>query len=83
MGGDFLPSECGYKSAGFTDKSVAEVLVGKHLTDRKLHYSTLEAYEETPVFIHINMTEDVVELVVRKRLGTPGTFGMVSEDSQW
>ena len=54
------------------DKTVLEVLAGKHPPERKIHCSTLEAYEETPIFILIDITEDVVKLVTQKLLGSQG-----------
>ena len=60
-------------SIAFTYKTVAEVLVGKHLPKRKPHCYTLEAYEETPFLIPMDMTEDVVELVAQKLMGVTGS----------
>ena len=39
----------------------------------------LEAYEERPVFIPVNITKDAVESVVRKLLGSAGPDGTESE----
>ena len=36
-------------SRGFTEKTVAEVLAGKHPPERQPRSYTLEAYKETPV----------------------------------
>ena len=41
-----------------------------------------EVYEETPVFILMDITEDVVESVVHKLLGGSGLSGMDSEALQ-
>ena len=49
---------------------------------RKNYSSTLEAYEETPVFIPVVMTEDVVESVARKLPGSAGLGGTYSETLQ-
>ena len=56
-------------------ETVAEVLVGKYLTERKPHSYKLEAYKEKPVFIPMNIKEDVVESVARKLLGSTGPSG--------
>ena len=44
--------------------------------------ATLETYEETPIFIPVNVTEEDVESVVRKRLGRSGPGGTDSEALQ-
>ena len=46
---------------------------------RKPHCSTLEAHKETPVFILVDMTEDVVELVALKLLESTRPSGTKSE----
>ena len=37
---------------------------------QKKNCSTLEVYNKTPIFIFVDITEDVVELVALKRLGS-------------
>ena len=49
-----------------------KVLAGKHLVERKPHCYTLEAHEETPVFITVDIAEDGVDSVVYKLLGITG-----------
>ena len=39
----------------------------------------LEMYEETPIFIPVDITEMDVELIARKRLGSSGPGGTDSE----
>ena len=39
-------------------------------------------YEETPIFIPVDITEDVIKLVAHKRLGGAGPSGMESEALQ-
>ena len=41
-----LPGNRATGRIGFTDKTVVEVLVGKHPPERKLHCSMLELYEK-------------------------------------
>ena len=54
----------------------------KHPYERKSHCSTLEAYEETPVFIPMGITEGVVKLVAREFWGSAGLGGTDSEALQ-
>ena len=77
-----LPDKQASNSTGFTDKNAAEVLSRKHPPERKPHFSTLEAHKEMPVFSSMDMTEDVVKSVVRKRLGSTKHGGMDSESLQ-
>ena len=51
MGEVLLPNKWVSDSMVFTKKNVAEVLAGKNIAERKPHFSTLEVYKETPVFI--------------------------------
>ena len=44
----------------------------KHPSDRKPHSSTLEVYEETPVFIPVDIKEDVFKSVTQKLSGRAG-----------
>ena len=44
--------------------------------------STLEVYEETTIFIPVDITENVVKLVTRKLLGGSGPGGTDSENLQ-
>ena len=77
--GSFLPNKCSTDSMGFTDETSAEVLAVKHLANRKLHSSTLGVYEKMPVFVPVDIAEDVVELVARKLSGSAGPGGTDSE----
>ena len=40
---------------GITDKTVAGIMAGEHPPERKTHFFTLEAYEETPIYILVVM----------------------------
>ena len=42
----------------------------------------LEAYDETPISIPVDIAEDVVKLVARKLMGSLGDRGMDSEAIQ-
>ena len=59
-----------------------EVLVGKHIPKRKNYCYALEAYEETPVFIPMDMMEDVVKSVAQKLSASAGPSGTYSEALQ-
>ena len=65
--------------AGIINETVASVLVGKHQHKTIPFYSTLETYEETPIFIPVDITEDAVEMVTRKCSGSSGPGGRDSE----
>ena len=67
-----LPNERTTVITGFTEKTVAEVLAGKHPAEMKPLCYMMEAYKETPVFVTIDITEDVFELVARKISGSAG-----------
>ena len=43
-----------------------------HMLKRKPHFSTLEAYEEMPHFIPVDITKNALKLVVREILGSAG-----------
>ena len=64
---------------GISNETVASILAWKHLHEKILAYSTLEAYEKNAYFIPVDITEDVVELVARKLLGSLGPGGTDSE----
>ena len=54
----------------------------KHPPERKTHCSTLEAYKETPIFILVDIMEDVSESATRKLSGITWTDGTYSEALQ-
>ena len=60
MGGVLRPGDRATDSTVFTDNNAAEVMTGKYQPKRKPHCYTLEAYKETPIFIPLDITEDVV-----------------------
>ena len=53
------------------------------MPERKPHFSTLESYEEMPIFIPVDIMDDMVKLVVRKLSGSAGIGGMDSEALQF
>ena len=52
------------------------------MSERKPHCSTLEAYEETSIFIPVDITEDVVESIVWNCSGSSWNVGMDLEALQ-
>ena len=62
------------------DKTFEGVLAEKYLPKRKPHFSKLGGYEETPVFVLVDMAEDVDNSVVQKCLGGAEPSGTDLED---
>ena len=79
QGWGLLPDELESDSMGFTYKTVMEILDRKHPASRKLHCYMLEAYEKTSVFNLMDITKNLVKLVVWKLLGSAGPSGTDSE----
>ena len=50
---------------GLTYETIADLLVGKYSPEKENHISTLRAYEETPIFIPVDISEDLVKLVAQ------------------
>ena len=73
------PDELGEGWAGPINKTVASVLEGKNLHEKCLPCATLEMYNEPPIFIPVNITEDTVKSVMQKLLEAPGPGGTDSE----
>ena len=57
---------------GTINKTVTSILEGKRMRKQIPSCDTLETYEETPIFIPVDITEEAVELVARKLLGISG-----------
>ena len=70
-----LPKELANNTMVITEETVDTILSKKASTRGKYHCSTLEVYNETHIFIHVDITEGVVKLVARKLLGisVPGS----------
>ena len=73
------PDELGEGWAGPINKNVASVLEGNHLHKTFLSCATLEMYNEPPIFVPVNITEDTVKSVAQKLLEAPGPGGTGSE----
>ena len=54
----------------------------ENIRTKKFHHSTLETYNETPIFIPVDIAEDVFELVEGKLSGSLGPGGTDSESLQ-
>ena len=74
----FLPEYQKTNKTSFMDKTVARVLVEKHLPEIKPNCSTLEAYEEMLFFIMVDIPYDMVKLVAWKVSGSVGLSGMLT-----
>ena len=59
---DGLAKNC----TGAINETVALPLELKHLSQNILYCATLYTYEETPIFIPVDITEEAVESVARK-----------------
>ena len=66
---------------GLTYETIADLLVGKYSPEKENHISTLRAYEETPIFIPVDISEDLLSWS-RKLLESAGPGGMDSEPLQ-
>ena len=64
------------------NKTVASVLEGGNSSETIPSCVTLETYKETHIFIPVDITEEVIELVARKLLGGSGLGGTGSESLQ-
>ena len=78
-GGVLQPGKLAADSTDGINDTVVSVLEGKHPNKTILSCATLETYEETPIFIPVDITEEAVESEARKLLGSSGPGG---KDSQ-
>ena len=76
------PDELAEDCMGAINETVASVLEGKHPREKNLSCSTLETYEETPIFIFVDIAEEAVESVARKLSGSSGPGDTDSEALQ-
>ena len=67
---------------GVINKTVVSVWEVKHTSETIPSCDTLETYEDTPIFIPVNITEESVELVARKLSGSFRPGGTDSEALQ-
>ena len=81
-GGVLQTDELAVDHTGMINETVALVFEGKHPSKIIPSCATLETYEETPIFIPVNITEEAVESVAQKLLGSSVPGGPDSEALQ-
>ena len=67
---------------GTINESVTLVLEGRPPSEKIPSCVTLESYEETPIFIPVDIIEESVEFVAHKILGSYGPGGTDSKELQ-
>ena len=80
--GVFQPEKLAEDCTGTINKTVTSVLEGKHPSETIFSCVTLETYEETPIFIPVDITEEAVESVAQTLLGISGPGGTYSDALQ-
>ena len=78
QGRGLQPDELALDRTGIINKTVASVLAGKYPHGKISSCSMFDTYDETPIFIILYITEDVVESVARKLSGSSGPEGTYS-----
>ena len=81
-GGVLQPDELTEDRTGTINETVALGLEGKYPSEAILSCATLETYEETPIFIPVDITGEAVEPVARKLSGVYGPGGTDSKALQ-
>ena len=66
---------------GVTEENFEMIMAGKHSPEKKC-CSLSELYDETPIFILVDIAEDVVELVAQELSRSLGPGGMDMEALQ-
>ena len=72
LGGVLQPNGMVLDKPGIMEETVATVLVGKNLHRPPPPCSTLVLYDKMPIFIPMEITEDVVKSVAQKLSGSWG-----------
>ena len=75
MRGGGQPDELAEDHKGTINETVASVLEVKHPCQNIPSCAMLKTYEEAPIFIPINITEEAVELVASKLSGGSDMVG--------
>ena len=81
-GGFLQPEKLAEDRTGTINKTITSVLEGKYPSKKIPSCATLEMYEDTPIFIPVDIKEEAVESVARYFLGSSGPGGMDSEALQ-
>ena len=76
------PDELSVDCTGMVNKTAALVLEGKYPSEIIPFCATSEMYEGTPIFIPVDITEEAIESVAQKLLGSSGSGGTDSEALQ-
>ena len=69
------PDELAEDCTGTINKTVTSVLEGNHSSEKNSSCDTLETHEETPILSPADITEEAVESVAQKLLGSSGPGG--------
>ena len=69
------PNELAEDRTGIINKTIVSVLEGKYLHEKIPSFLTLETYDETHIFIPVDITDGAVELVKQNRLGGSSSGG--------
>ena len=78
-GGVLQPDKLAADRTGKINETVTSVLEGEHLIKTIPSCATLETYEDTPILIPVDITEESVESVEQKLSGSSGPGGTDSE----
>ena len=76
------PDELVSDRTGVINKTFAYLLTEKHTQENISSCSMLETYNETPIFIPVDIAEDAVKSVAQKLSGSYGPVGTDYEASQ-
>ena len=74
-GGVLKPDKLAEDRTSTINETVTSVLEGKHPSKTIPSCAKLETYEETPILIPVDITEEAVESVVNKLSGISSTEG--------
>ena len=80
--GGLKPDELAEDRTGMINETAASVLEEKHPSKKIPSCATLETYEETPIFIPVDIKEEAVKSVARKLSGGSFPGGTDSEALQ-
>ena len=81
-GGVFQPGKLAADITGTINKTATSVLEGENHSKKNPSCDTLETYEEMPIFVTVNITEEAVESVAQKLFGRSSPGGTDSEALQ-
>ena len=82
QGGGLQTNELASDKTVVINETVSSFLTGEYPHKTIPSYSTLETYDKTHIFIHVEIMEDLVGLFARKLSGGLGPGGTYLEDLQ-